>query len=110
MSKTKTLFTVALLVLLGSLGAVQAQNSNSTKSIYTPHRPPAPGREAKMRCPAASGSAFPPRPQFITVTLDYSVPLAGDNSVGRGSCQCRCRRWPQNKRHYNGGRGGGERG
>ena len=38
MSKTKTLFTVALLVLLGSMGAAQAQNTfvYETKLIHHP--------------------------------------------------------------------------
>ena len=45
MSKTKTLFTVALLVLLGSMGAAQAQFLYEV-NLFTPHRPPPPGREA----------------------------------------------------------------
>ena len=39
MSKTKTLFTMALLVLLGSMGAAQAQNFAEVKLFTT--RPPA---------------------------------------------------------------------
>ena len=35
MSKIKTLFTMALLVLLGSLGAVQAQNVVYEVNLYT---------------------------------------------------------------------------
>ena len=36
MSKTKTLFTMALLVLLGSMGAAQAQNFSEVKLFTTP--------------------------------------------------------------------------
>ena len=36
MSKTKTLFTVVLLVLLGSMGAAQAQNFAEVKLFTTP--------------------------------------------------------------------------
>ena len=35
MSKTKTLFTVALLVLLGSMGAAQAQNIFYEVKLFT---------------------------------------------------------------------------
>ena len=38
MSKTKTLFTVALLVLLGSMGAAQAQNIFVTVEMVTQPR------------------------------------------------------------------------
>ena len=43
MSKTKTLFTVALLVLLGSMGAAQAQENNIfvTAEMVTQPRPAA---------------------------------------------------------------------
>ena len=36
MSKTKTLFTIALLVLLGSMGAAQAQQFSEVKLFTTP--------------------------------------------------------------------------
>ena len=36
MSKTKRLFTMALLVLLGSMGAAQAQNFAEVKLFTTP--------------------------------------------------------------------------
>ena len=36
MSKAKTLFTLALLVLLGSMGAAQAQNFAEVKLFTTP--------------------------------------------------------------------------
>ena len=47
MSKTKTLFTMALLVLLGSMGAAQAQDFAEVNLYATPT--PAHGREAKAR-------------------------------------------------------------
>ena len=53
MSKTKTLFTMALLVLLGSMGAAQAQDFASGQDLFT--TPAAAARRgAKMRCPVAS--------------------------------------------------------
>ena len=60
MSKIKTLFTVALLVLLGLMGAAQAQDTfrHSRNGHTTPNPPP--GWVEKARCPAASGSLFPP--------------------------------------------------
>ena len=36
MSKTKTLFTMALLVLLGSMGAAQAQELRRGQAVYHP--------------------------------------------------------------------------
>ena len=36
MSKTKTLFTMALLVLLGSMGAAQAQDFAEGQAVYHP--------------------------------------------------------------------------
>ena len=83
MSKTKTLFTMALLVLLGLMGAAQAQDMLYEVKVFTTPNPP-PGREAKVRCPVSillnftPGSAKP----LLTVTLDYSVPLAGDIDSG----------------------------
>ena len=48
MSKTKTLFTMALLVLLGSMGAAQAQNT-SPRSSCSPPRRTTHGRGVKTR-------------------------------------------------------------
>ena len=78
MSKTKTLFTMALLVLLGSMGAAQAQNRlYEIKVFTTPAEAARAGGEDEM-----SGGVllnFTPQPSdTVTVTLDYSVPLAGD--------------------------------
>ena len=83
MSKTKTLFTVALLVLLGFMGAVQAQNRlYEVKAFTTPAAAARAGGEDEM-----SGSVllnFTPQPSdMIKVTLDYSVPLAGDIDTGQ---------------------------
>ena len=47
MSKTKTLFTMALLVLLGSMGAAQAQISPATKSF--PILRTTPVKEARLK-------------------------------------------------------------
>ena len=85
MSKTKTLFTMALLVLLGSMGAAQAQNDNfvEVKLFTTPEPAAREGGENEM-----SGSAWF---NFSTaaplsgsdITLYYSVPLAGRHSLPR---------------------------
>ena len=78
MSKTKTLFTVALLVLLGSMGAVQAQSRLYEVNLYTT---PAVGARAGGEDEMSGGVwlGFSPGPSdLITVTLDYSVPLADD--------------------------------
>ena len=55
MSKTQTLFTVALLVLLGSMGAAQAQNTFASQAIAD-RNPESTAREGwrKRGCPAAS--------------------------------------------------------
>ena len=66
MSKTKTLFTMALLVLLGSMGAAQAQNLPLRSQAIHHTEPPPPGREAKLRCPAASCSTLPRIPQALS--------------------------------------------
>ena len=88
MSKTKTLFTVALLVLLGSMGAAQAQNLLYEVKVFTT---PAAGARAGGEDEMSGGILlnFTPNPSNdLTVTLDYSVPLAGDidsGSVGADS-------------------------
>ena len=59
MSKTKTLFTMALLVLLGSMGAAQAQNLAYESSLFTtPAAAAREGGEAEMSG-WRPGSAFP---------------------------------------------------
>ena len=78
MSKTKTLFTVALLVLLGSMGAAQAENTFYEIKLFT--TPMDFAREGGTN--EASGDIllnFDPMPEdVLTATIEYSVPLAGD--------------------------------
>ena len=110
MSKTKTLFTMALLVLVGSLGAAQAQSRLYEVNLYTT---PAAGARAGGEDEMSGGvwlgvSPAPSAP--IMVTLDYSVPLAGDIGPNLMVNAQLGGPWPQNKRRYNGGRDGGERG
>ena len=86
MSKTKTLFTMALLVLLGSVGAAQAENILYEVKLFTT---PAVGARAGGEDEMSGGVLlnFTPNPSRddITVTLDYSVPLAGDITSGQFS-------------------------
>ena len=79
MSKTKTLFTMALLVLLGSMGAAQAQNRFVVVEMVT--QPAAAARAGGES--EASGSIWLSfstalAGQDTTVTVNYSVPLAMD--------------------------------
>ena len=79
MSKTKTLFTVALLVLLGSMGAAQAQdNIFVTAEMVTQPRPAARmGGTSEISGSVwltfSTGAAM----GRTTVTLHYSAPLTG---------------------------------
>ena len=82
MSKTKTLFAMALVALLGSMGAAQAQNVlYEVKLFTTPAAAARAGGEDEM-----SGGVLlnftPNVTNALTVTLDYSVPLAGDIDSG----------------------------
>ena len=73
MSKTKTLFTMASLVLLGSMGAVQAQNRLYEIKLFTT---PSPAARAGGENERSGGVLlnFTPQPSSdITVTLNYSV-------------------------------------
>ena len=83
MRKNRTLFTMALLVLLGSMGAVQAQSRLYEVKVYTT---PAPGAREGGQNEMSGGVwlNFSPQPaqDLIKVTLDYSVPLAGDIMSG----------------------------
>ena len=80
MSKTKTLFTMALLVLLGSMGAAQAQDLFYEIKLFT--TPADFSREGGKS--EVSGDVllnFTPVPsEFLTATLKYSAPLA--NNIG----------------------------
>ena len=80
MSKTKTLFTMALLVLLGSMGAVQAQDGDDNYVVIEMATQPNPAARMggvnemsgsiwlTFSTSAAGGE--------VIVTLKYSVPLA----------------------------------
>ena len=60
MSKTKTFLTLALLILLGSMAAAQAQDRFVTaEMVIQPQTAARMGGESEMR-PAASGSLCPP--------------------------------------------------
>ena len=79
MSKTKTLFTVALLVLLGSMGAAQAQNIFVTVEMVTQPRPAARmGGENEMSGSVWLTFSTAEAIGRTTVTLHYSAPLADD--------------------------------
>ena len=82
MSKTKTLFTMALLVLLGSMGAAQAQNFAEVKLFTTPADF---AREGGKNEAAGSillnTSARPAIQMGATIMLLFSVPLAADIDV-----------------------------
>ena len=79
MSKTKTLFTMALLVLLGSMGAAQAQDFADVKLFTTPK---AAAREGGQNEVAGNillnFSAGPAIGAPATVTLKFSAPLAAN--------------------------------
>ena len=83
MSKTKTLFTMALLVLLGSMGAAQAQDFAEVKLFTTPE---AFAREGGKNEAAGSillnfsaAAAIP----AATIMLHFSVPLAANIDAER---------------------------
>ena len=79
MSKTKTLFTVALLVLLGSMGAAQAQNTFVTVEMVTqPQTAARMGGQSEMSGSVWLTFSTADAIDETTVTLHYSVPLAGD--------------------------------
>ena len=80
MSNTKTLFTVVLLVLLGSMVAAQAQNNTFvTTEMVTQSRPAARmGGASEMSGSVWLTSSTGKAAARTTFTLHYSVPLAGD--------------------------------
>ena len=86
MSKTKTLFTMALLVLLGSMGAVQAQNTFVTTEMVTQSRTAARmGGESEMSGSVWLTFSTADAIGNTTVTLHYSTPLAGDMPSSSGT-------------------------
>ena len=74
MRKTQTLFTMALLVLLGSMGAVQAQTIARVTLLTAPERAAREGGKTE-----AAGDVFldiEGTPSSIaSYTLTYSVPV-----------------------------------
>ena len=80
MSKTKTLFTMALLVLLGLMGAAQAQNFSEVKLFTTPMDFAREGgkNEAAGSILLNSSAEAALRNEGATIMLHFSVPLAAD--------------------------------
>ena len=80
MSKTKTLFTMALLVLLGSMGAAQAQNFSQVKIFTTPADFAREGgkSEAAGSILLNSSAEAALRADGAMIMLHFSVPLAAD--------------------------------
>ena len=80
MSKTKTLFTMALLVLLGSMGAAQAQNFAEVKLFTTPEDFAREGgkNEAAGSILLNSSAEAALRADGAMIELHFSVPLAAD--------------------------------
>ena len=80
MSKTKTLFTVVLLVLLGSMGAAQAQNFSEIKLFATPKDYAREGgkNEAAGSILLNSSDAGALQAAGAMIMLHFSVPLAAD--------------------------------
>ena len=73
MSKTKAFLTLSLLVLLGSMGAAQAQNLRYEMSYSDPGGL-RPGKGAKARLSGDVLLNFAPVPsEFLTATLKYSA-------------------------------------
>ena len=80
MSKTKTLFTVVLLVLLGSMGAVQAQSFSEVKLFTTPAEYAREGgkNEAAGSVLLNTSDQAAIEATEATIMLRFSVPLAAD--------------------------------
>ena len=80
MSKAKTLFTMALLVLLGSMGAAQAQNFAEVKLFTTPEDFAREGgkNEAAGSILLNSSDDAALRAEGAMIMLHFSVPLAAN--------------------------------
>ena len=80
MSKPKTLFTMALLVLLGSMGAAQAQNFAEVKLFTTPEAFAREGgkNEAAGSILLNSSAVLALQQEGAMIMLHFSVPLAAD--------------------------------
>ena len=87
MSKAKTLFTMALLVLLGSMGAAQAQNFAEVKLFTTPEDFAREGgkNEAAGSILLNSSAEAALRADGAMIMLHFSVPLAADiDTISQG--------------------------
>ena len=84
MSKTKTLFTVVLLVLLGSMGAAQAQRFADVKVFTTPRDAARAGGQNEAAGTILLNSTDQPALAAATVTLNFSAPLAADIATQTG--------------------------
>ena len=84
MSKTKTLFTMALLILLGSMGAAQAQDFAEVKLFATPEPFAREGgkNEAAGSILLNSTAVAAIQADGAMITLHFSVPLAADIATG----------------------------
>ena len=80
MSKTKTLFTMALLVLLGSMGAAQAQDASfsEVKLFTTPMEYAREGGKNEAAGSILLNASAADAIQDATIMLHFSVPLAAD--------------------------------
>ena len=82
MSKTKTLFTMALLVLLGSMGAAQAQNFSEVKLFTTPEDYAREGGKNEAAGSILLNTSDRAAINASTIMLEFSVPLAADIDSG----------------------------
>ena len=82
MSKTKTLFTMALLVLLGSMGAAQAQDFSEVKLFTTPKDYAREGGKNEAAGSILLNASARPAINAATIMLEFSVPLAADIASG----------------------------
>ena len=82
MSKTKTLFTMALLVLLGSMGAAQAQDFAEVKLFATPEPFAREGGKNEAAGSILLNASAVDAIREATIMLHFSVPLAADIAEG----------------------------
>ena len=87
MRKNQTLFTMVLLVLLGSMGAAQAQNFSEVKLFTTPEDFAREGgkNEAAGSILLNSSAEAALRANGAMIMLDFSVPLATDIPDAEGA-------------------------
>ena len=82
MSKTKTLFTMALLILLGSMGTAQAQEFSEVKLFTTPEDYAREGGKNEAAGSIILNASAAPAIADAMIMLHFSVPLATDDSTG----------------------------